>query len=35
MMAGPLKILSLTSRCRSLFVWLKRVKVFDGSSLKR
>ena len=36
MVAGPPMILSLTSRCRSLFVWLKTVKkVFDGSSLKR
>ena len=35
-MAGPPTILSLTSRCISLFVWLKTVKkVFDGSSLKR
>ena len=30
MMAGPPTILSLTSRCRSLFVWLKTVKkVFE------
>ena len=36
MIAGPPTILSLMSRCRSLFVLLKTVKnVFDGSSLKR
>ena len=28
-MAGPPTILSLTSRCRSLFVWLKTVKFVE------